>query len=242
MIKRVVSLLILPCVVLLAGCHNSDQDLVKAPKAPPFSIKAMHWYDAATAPAISEKNRLPEKQAMVYSQTLYSAIHDAYPTVNLIEPKRFRQVIGHHYQDFARYFWQNGWLVMQDRQRLELNFTHLRYLFFTRVMQDQLTHHYALRKTPVAEKGKVSAVQTYTTVRDLVLKVAVYDLQNKKVVWHQQDAMAKTTVKTYKQTINDTKQAVDALKHPYPDPVSTHDLSLALYKKMVKQLPTLDHE
>ena len=240
--KRIATLFGVSCIVLLSGCHNSDQDLVKAPKPPPFSIKAMHWYDAATAPAVSEKYRLPEKQATVYSQTLYSALHSAYPGINLIAPKRLRQVIGHHYQDFARYFWQNGWLVMQDRQRLTLNFTHLRYIFFTRVLQDHLTHHYVLRKTPVTKKGKVSVVQTYTTVRDLVLKVEVYDLQSKKVVWHQQDAMAKTVVKTYKQTINNTQQAEDALKHPYPDPISTHALSLALYKKMVKQLPTLDHK
>ena len=236
------SLLALLCIFLLAGCHNSNQDLTKAPKAPPFSIKAMHWYDAATAPAINERIRLPKRQATVYSQTLYSAIHDAYPTVNLIEPKWFRQVMGRHYQDFARYFWQYGWLVMQDRQSLELNFSHLRYIFFTRVMQNQLTHHYILFKSPAAKNGKVSIVKTYTTMHDLMLKVQVYDLQSKKVVWHQQDAMAKATVKTYKQTINDTKQAVRALKHPYLDPVSTHDLSLALYKKMVKQLPALDHE
>ena len=101
MIKRVMYLLALPCIFLLAGCHNSNQDLTKAPKAPPFSIKAMHWYDAATAPAVNERIRLPKRQATVYSQTLYSAIHDAYPTVNLIEPKRFRQVMGRHYQDLG---------------------------------------------------------------------------------------------------------------------------------------------
>lgn len=175
--SKIIPLIIISIFCLIAGCV-SVQGLYHAPS---FTYQSIYNDNIGVGGVALVTRPLSTAAKTAYADYLQSALISKYPGLNIMPAGDAITALSPRvYRHMMRAFRISGTIRPEYLQLLQKHIHHMRYLVFARILSAHVDHDTDIEPDPVYKHQENT---TYSTKLTLLVKLIVYDLTTKRIVW-----------------------------------------------------------
>lgn len=251
------SFIIMLIFLFFAGCATIQGLYVD----PSFTFVSIASNNIGVGGVVSSSRNLKPSQQTAASNLLQSAIIQRYPGLSIMPAGDTVRALGvARYRAMMQYYQQNGVVPNQYLSALSQHISHMRYIAFARIEQDQISHDRGEYENNDDIYGSGTANIVYSTRLTLRVQLDVYDLSTQTIVWRgslsESDSrdnnytVPSMSINAYdstgriiaKETMGIAGSAIVARNHAYPSPPSFSNLLQSMFIQLVKKFPNLQED